>query len=55
MTPTWRRAMIGAYMPDGATYNGQQSILPDDQTAGLKIGDVIAQEQHQPLVWPKRG
>jgi phytanoyl-CoA hydroxylase len=55
MTPTWRRAMIGAYMPDGATFNGQQSILSDDQTAGLKIGDVIAQEQHQPLVWPKRG
>ncbi len=51
MTPQWRRAMIGAYMPDGATYNGVQSILPDEQAAGLKAGDVIADNEHQPLVW----
>ncbi len=53
MTPQWRRAMIGAYMPDGATYNGKPSVLPVEQVAKLKVGDVLADEQHQPLVWPK--
>lgn len=54
MSPGWRRAMICAYMPDGATFNGTQNILSEKQMAELQIGDVMNDEKQNPLVW-KRG
>lgn len=51
MTPYPRRAMTCAYMPDGATFNGQQNILSDEQVANLSVGDVLDDEHQNPLVW----
>lgn len=50
MTPGFRRAMTCAYMPDGATFNGQQNILTDEQLTRLSIGDVLNDEQ-TPLIY----
>ena len=53
MTPRNRRAMTCAYMPDGATFNGRQNILSDEQMAKLTVGDVLDDERQVPLVWSK--
>ena len=53
MTPRSRRAMTCAYMPDGATFNGNQNILSDAQIAKLEIGDLLDDESQVPLVWSK--
>lgn len=53
MTPRWRRAMTCAYMPEGARFNGQQNILSDEYVAKLKIGDLLNDENQNPLLWPK--
>ena len=53
MTPGWRRAMTCAYMPDGATFNGEPNILSDEQVAKLEIGDALDDESQNPLVWSK--
>ena len=54
MTNKPRRAMTCAYMPDGATFNGTQNILPDDDFHSLKIGDVLNDDRINPLVWKRR-
>ena len=51
MTPYPRRAMTCIYMPDGATFNGIQNVLSDEQVEGLDIGDVLNNETQTPLVW----
>ncbi|MBI4551437.1 MAG: phytanoyl-CoA dioxygenase family protein [Candidatus Latescibacteria bacterium] len=51
MTTKSRRAMTCAFMPDGATFNGKKNVLPDDYFASLKVGDVLKNEQQNPLVW----
>lgn len=51
MTTRPRRAMTCAYMPDGATFNGQKNVLPEDYFNTLKIGDVLNDERQNPLVW----
>lgn len=51
MTPGWRRAMTCAYMPDGATYNGQQNILTDQQIGRLEVGSLLDDECQNPVVW----
>jgi len=50
MTPRWRRAMTCAYMPEGATFNGQKNILSDEYAAGLKVGDLLNDDQQNPPV-----
>ncbi len=50
MTPYPKRAMTCAYMPVGARFNGQKNILSDEQVAKLKVGDVLDDEQQNPLV-----
>ena len=52
MTNKQRRAMTCAYMPDGATYNGNSSILPGEYAGSLKIGDPIASD-FNPLLWSR--
>ena len=52
MTPRPRRAMTCAYMPEGATFNGQKNVLPDAYLNTLKIGDPLNNDQQNPLLWP---
>jgi phytanoyl-CoA hydroxylase len=55
MTNRRRFAMTIAYMPDGATYNGQQDILTHEQAARLKVGDPLDDEAQNPLVFTRGG
>jgi ectoine hydroxylase-related dioxygenase (phytanoyl-CoA dioxygenase family) len=52
MTPRPRRAMTCAYMPEGATFNGQKNVLPDDYLNTLSVGDPLDRDQQNPLLWP---
>jgi phytanoyl-CoA hydroxylase len=51
MTPGWRRAMTCAYMPDGSTFNGKKNILTDEMVARLKVGDVLDDDNQNPLIY----
>jgi phytanoyl-CoA hydroxylase len=51
MTNGPRRAMTCAYMPDGATFNGQKNILPEDYFGSLEIGDPLNDDGINPLLW----
>lgn len=53
VTPRPRRAMTCAFMPDGCTYNGKPNILSESYRATLQVGDVLNDEQQNPLVWHK--
>jgi phytanoyl-CoA hydroxylase len=55
MTARHRRAMTWAYMPEGSTFNGQQSLLPTEYFQSLAIGDVLDNDQVHPLVWHRAG
>lgn len=52
MTPHWRRAMTCQYMPGDARFNGNRCILTRSQLARLRVGDLLDDEEHHPLVWP---
>ena len=54
MTPGRRRAMTCAYMPDGATFNGEQNVLPPEYLRSLKVGDVLENDDQNPLVYRAR-
>lgn len=51
MTPGRRRAMTCAYMPDGCTFNGQQNVLPPAYVETLEVGDLLDNEEQNPLVY----
>ncbi len=51
MTAGTRRAMTCAYMPDGATFNGIQNILSDEDFGKLNFGDTISDEKQTPLIY----
>lgn len=53
MTNGLRRAMSCAYMPDGAFFNGIQNILSEEQVAKLNIGDLLNDDQQNPLIFSK--
>ncbi|WP_449436289.1 phytanoyl-CoA dioxygenase family protein [Pedobacter steynii] len=53
MTKGFRRAMTCAFMPDGAVFNGIQNILSDEQVAKLKVGDLLKDEEQNPLIYSK--
>ncbi|WP_373497311.1 phytanoyl-CoA dioxygenase family protein [Aquiflexum sp.] len=53
MTNGFRRAMTCAFMPDGATFNGQKNILPDKVVAKLSIGDLLNDDAINPLLYKK--
>ena len=53
MTPGFRRAMTCAFMPDGATFNGQQNVLPKDYFKMLKVGDPLDNDAQNPIVYKK--
>ena len=52
MTPHPRRAFAMLLMPERATFNGQQSVLPDELFKRLKVGDVLEDDaEHLPLLF----
>ena len=51
MTLGWRRAMTCGYMPDGSTFNGKQNVLPDAYFSTLKVGDVLDNDEQNPLIF----
>jgi len=53
MTHRQRRAMTCGFMPDGCTYNGKPNILPPAYSATLEIGDVLDDDEHNPLVFTR--
>lgn len=53
MTKGFRRAMTCAYMPDGAVFNGIQNILSDEQVAKLRVGDLLNDDEQNPLIYSK--
>ena len=54
MTRGRRIAMTCAYMPEGSTFNGQKNILPKDYFESLKIGDVLENDDQNPIVYSTR-
>lgn len=54
MTPGWRRAMTCGYMPDGSTFNGTRNILSKEYFESLKVGDVLDNEEQNPLIWSSK-
>ena len=53
MTNGFRRAMTCAYMPEDATFNGIKNILSDEQISKLKIGDLLNDNNQNPLIYSK--
>lgn len=51
MTRRRRIAMACAYMPAGSVFNGQRNILPKAYFESLKKGDVLANDDWNPLVY----
>ena len=54
MTPGRRRAMTCGYMPDGSTFNGQTNVLPPEYLATLSEGDVLDNDDQNPLLYRVR-
>jgi phytanoyl-CoA hydroxylase len=50
MTRKRRIAMTAGYMPEGSTFNGQPNVLPRDYLQTLKVGDVLANDEWNPIV-----
>ena len=50
MTRKRRIAMTCAYMPAGSTFNGQKNILPDAYFQSLKKGDVLENDDWNPVI-----
>ena len=53
MTPNTRKAMTCAFMPDGSTFNGKKNVLPEEYFNSLKVGDLLNNEQQNPLIYHK--
>ena len=43
--------MTCAYMPDGNVFNGEPNILPEDYLKTLKVGDLLNNDEQNPLVY----
>ena len=43
--------MTCAYMPDGETFNGQANVLPPEYVAQLTSGDVLDNDEFNPLIY----
>jgi len=51
MTNGFRRAFTCSYMPEGNMYNGEPNILPDAYLRDLKIGDLLNNDDQNPLIY----
>jgi ectoine hydroxylase-related dioxygenase (phytanoyl-CoA dioxygenase family) len=54
MTRGRRIAMTSGYMPEGSTFNGQKNILPNEYFKSLKVGDVLENDEQNPVVYSAR-
>ena len=45
--------MTCAYMPEGSTFNGRQNILPDWYFESLNEGDVLGNNEQNPLIYAR--
>jgi phytanoyl-CoA hydroxylase len=54
MTRGRRIAMTCGYMPEGSTFNGQRNILPKEYFESLKPGDVLENDEQNPLLYSSR-
>ena len=54
MTSGFRRAMTCAYMPDGNVFNGEPNILPETYLEKLKVGDLLNNDEQNPLIYHAR-
>jgi phytanoyl-CoA hydroxylase len=54
MTRGRRIAMTCGYMPEGSTFNGQRNILPKDYFESLKQGDVLENDEQNPLLYSSK-
>jgi len=54
MTRGRRIAMTCGYMPDGSTFDGKKNILTKEYFETLKIGDVLDNDEQNPLLWSSR-
>ncbi len=50
MTRKRRIAMTCAYMPDGSTFNGKRNVLPKAYFESLQKGDVLANDDWNPVL-----
>lgn len=51
MTTHLRRAFAMLFMPEDATFNGKKSALPEEVFVKLKTGDILADDEHLPLIF----
>jgi len=51
MTPGMRRAYAIIYMPNGSVFNGIRNILPEDKFALLKEGDLLNDDDFNPVIF----
>ena len=51
MTSGFRRAMTCSYMPDGNVFNGEPNILPETYLNNLKPGDLLNNDNQNPLIY----
>jgi ectoine hydroxylase-related dioxygenase (phytanoyl-CoA dioxygenase family) len=54
MTRGRRIAMTCGYMPEGSTYNDNRNILPEAYFKTLKEGDVLENDEQNPLLYSSR-
>ncbi len=52
MTPHPRRAFAMIFMPDGSVFNGIRNVMPSKQFESLKKGDVLNDDEFNPLIYP---
>ena len=45
--------MTCAFMPDGSTFNGKQNVLSDKMVSQLKVGDLLKNENQNPLIYSR--
>ena len=53
MTTKSRRAFAMLLMPEGETFKGKQSVLPDEYFNSLQIGDILEDNEHLPLLYSR--
>ena len=51
MTLDRQCAMTCAYMPYGEIFNGQKNVLPDAYIQELKVGDLLENDEFNPLIY----
>lgn len=53
MTTGRRLAMSCGYMPDDSRFNGQQNVYPDSYFKSLQPGDILNNDEFNPLIYSK--